>query len=489
MSSSTITYTSISSDSDLPPWGFHLMDPAEFEAPQSPEHAPPSSDYAPGPKHRLSSDYVPGLEYPEYVATADDEIPIEDQPLHADASPTTLSPSYVANFDPSKEDLEEDPADYPTDGRDDDEEEESSKDDDEEEEDEASEEDKDKEEEHLALADFKTVRLELPMAVSTEILIAEFVYAPTPLSPPPSPLSPLSSPLPTIPSLPLHTSPTYADAPLGYRAAMIQLRATSPLPVPSPPLHVPSLPLLLPSADHWANTARQTKHTLACRVSYEFIDTVDASIQASDSRAMTAIEEVNERVTDLATTQTQDAYELYVHDEDIGWTVFGVYSFWTFYAWRLRDRARTRDAGHQDGPADAGSSCYPKGVADAIGLEHEANCITLEIEMIATIQEVAEEGSRAVKRVELVAWALTLHGLGEEKKEEIDCGSYLLVNIEQLAHGGYEGVGKDDIVKRKIPEGWHDLKGLSLDVCGLRWQLQEKELLGAEVERGLMGKE
>ncbi|GJZ13204.1 hypothetical protein Tco_0548434 [Tanacetum coccineum] len=37
--------------------------------------------------------------------------------------------------------------------------------------------------------------------------------------------------------------PTYAQAPLGYKAAMIQLRAASPLPVPSPPF-------LLPSTDH-----------------------------------------------------------------------------------------------------------------------------------------------------------------------------------------------------------------------------------------------
>ncbi|GJS74779.1 hypothetical protein Tco_0617532 [Tanacetum coccineum] len=33
-------------------------------------------------------------------------------------------------------------------------------------------------------------------------------------------------------------------------------------------------------------------------------------------RAMTAMEEVNKRVTDLATTQRQDAHELYVRDED-----------------------------------------------------------------------------------------------------------------------------------------------------------------------------
>ncbi|GJZ16036.1 hypothetical protein Tco_0551713, partial [Tanacetum coccineum] len=51
-------------------------------APQSPEQAPPSPDYVPGP------------EYPKYVAPSDDEIPVGDQPLPADASPTALSPCY-----------------------------------------------------------------------------------------------------------------------------------------------------------------------------------------------------------------------------------------------------------------------------------------------------------------------------------------------------------------------------------------------------------
>ncbi|GJZ20366.1 hypothetical protein Tco_0556956 [Tanacetum coccineum] len=115
--------------------------------------------------------------------------------------------------------------------------------------------------------------------------------------------------------------------------------------VASPP-HVPSSPLLVPSANRrsdipktdmpfrkrlcltapayrfkvressTAAAARQTGHTLARRVDYGFIDTVDASIRAFEGRAMTAVEEVNERVIDLATTQRQDAHELYVRDKD-----------------------------------------------------------------------------------------------------------------------------------------------------------------------------
>ncbi|GJS61676.1 hypothetical protein Tco_0656460 [Tanacetum coccineum] len=110
MSSSTVTYMSISFYSNLPPWGFHLLSDDE---PQSPEVAPQSLEQAPP-----SPDYVLGLEYPEYVAPSDDEIPIDDQPLPVDASPTALSPGYVADSDP-KEDPEEDPeedlANYPAD--------------------------------------------------------------------------------------------------------------------------------------------------------------------------------------------------------------------------------------------------------------------------------------------------------------------------------------------------------------------------------------
>ncbi|GJZ69722.1 hypothetical protein Tco_0633272, partial [Tanacetum coccineum] len=58
----------------------------------------------PGLEHPPSPDYVPGLEYPEYLVPSDNEVPIKDQPLPTDASPTALSPGYVANSDPSEED-------------------------------------------------------------------------------------------------------------------------------------------------------------------------------------------------------------------------------------------------------------------------------------------------------------------------------------------------------------------------------------------------
>ncbi|GKF76943.1 hypothetical protein Tco_0229413, partial [Tanacetum coccineum] len=128
---------------NLPPWGFHLMYPDEFEAPKE---APQSLEHAP-----LSYDYVHGPEYP-----------VEDQPLPDDASPIALSPGYVADSDleeDSEEDLEEDPADYPDDRGDDDEEKSSEDDDDDDEE----------EEEHLALADSTLLAIDsVPSAEETE---------------------------------------------------------------------------------------------------------------------------------------------------------------------------------------------------------------------------------------------------------------------------------------------------------------------------------
>ncbi|GKC47729.1 hypothetical protein Tco_1065451, partial [Tanacetum coccineum] len=120
-------------------------------------------------------------------------------------------------------------------------------------------------------------------------------------SPPPSPLSPLSSPLPQIPSPPLPASPTY---PLGYRAAMIWLRAEAPStshppPLSTPPagtppllpipLPTPSPPLLLPSTDrradvHESSSAPTAIPTGAFRADYGFVATLDSEIRRDTER-------------------------------------------------------------------------------------------------------------------------------------------------------------------------------------------------------------
>ncbi|GKD32773.1 hypothetical protein Tco_1248282 [Tanacetum coccineum] len=159
--------------------------------------------------------------------------------------------------------------------------------------------------------------------------------------------------------------------------------------------------MLLPSTTHRDDlpetdisstaAARQARHTLACRVDYRFVDTVDTSIRASESRVMTAIGEVNDRVTDLATTQRHDAQELYVHCKDahddralLGAQVSILRRERRYFCLmassyerearqriidedkmmahiqhehdRFRDLVRDIKAGPQDGPEDAGSS-------------------------------------------------------------------------------------------------------------------------------------
>nr|GEZ49188.1 hypothetical protein [Tanacetum cinerariifolium] len=110
--SSTVTYTSVYTDSDT--WRYYREESAETKSPGVVVYgydglpielvAPPSLDYP---------------EYPEYLAPSDDEAPLEDQPLPADALPTAASLGYVADSDldeDPKEDSEDDHADYPDDG-------------------------------------------------------------------------------------------------------------------------------------------------------------------------------------------------------------------------------------------------------------------------------------------------------------------------------------------------------------------------------------
>nr|GEV90401.1 hypothetical protein [Tanacetum cinerariifolium] len=126
--------------------------------------------------------------------------------------------------------------------------------DDEDDDDDDVEEDKDEDEEHPALTDSippppvhrvtarMSIREQPTTPVWSEAEIDRLLAIPLP---PPSPLSPWSSPLSQIPSpplpvsppllvssLPLPASPTY---PLGYRAAMIQLRAETPSTSHPPP--------------------------------------------------------------------------------------------------------------------------------------------------------------------------------------------------------------------------------------------------------------
>ncbi|GJX76805.1 hypothetical protein Tco_0323616 [Tanacetum coccineum] len=306
---SGITYTEVSSPfEDLSDIGSPRADDHEYlELPEMLEdpyveaalQAPPSPDYVPGPEEPEqappSPDYVPGPEH------TDDEIVAEDQPGAEDASPAAQSPDYVPESDPEAdpeedddEDPEEDPVDYPADGGDDGDDEEGSSEDDEDDDADMEADGDEEEEEHLAPADSVVVALpatdQAPSAEETEPFETDESAAtppphpayrvtarisipapvPTPLwsdaevarllaisTPPSSPLSPWSSPLPQIPSpsLPLSPpSPVLSPAPppspirsLGYRAAMIRMRAEAAstshsLPLPPPFLLSPTRP-------------------------------------------------------------------------------------------------------------------------------------------------------------------------------------------------------------------------------------------------------
>ncbi|GJT81126.1 putative reverse transcriptase domain-containing protein [Tanacetum coccineum] len=176
--SSTVTYTSISSDSNGLSWGIPLVNADEL----------------------LKMDPYEEPEHPEYHAPSDDDIQVEDQPYADDASLTTESPGHIADSksieedsisypdehvdddeDP-EEDLEEDHTDYPADGEDGDDE---PSDDDEDDDDNDEEPTKDEEEEeHLAPTNPSTVRVvdPVPLAGDTKAFKTN-ESAPTPRSP------------------------------------------------------------------------------------------------------------------------------------------------------------------------------------------------------------------------------------------------------------------------------------------------------------------
>ncbi|GKD24827.1 hypothetical protein Tco_1231041 [Tanacetum coccineum] len=117
----------------------------------------------------LSPDYVPGPEYPEYLAPSDTKILVEDQPHAADALPTALSPGYIIDSDPEEDPEDESkdgPTDYPADEGDDDDDDSSGDDADDEDEEETFKEDE--EEEHLAPADSTDVSLAVDPVPSVE---------------------------------------------------------------------------------------------------------------------------------------------------------------------------------------------------------------------------------------------------------------------------------------------------------------------------------
>nr|GEZ78732.1 hypothetical protein [Tanacetum cinerariifolium] len=260
------------------------------------------------------------------------------QPLPAAASPTAESPGYIFESDLDEdleedddEDLEEDPADYPAD-HDNEEEEEPSGDDADEEQDE-DEDDDDEEEEHPASADGippppalrVTARIsfrpQLPTLCFTKEDAERFLATPIP---PPSSLTPLSSPLPQIPSPPLPASPLILPIRLPAASPPLQLlssdhRADRPE-VTLPPRKRLRIVHCLGYEAGESSVAAATRPIEGRRADYGFVDSVEATIRqrraedigygirdtwidsrdVAEEEALTTLEGVNTRVTELA---------------------------------------------------------------------------------------------------------------------------------------------------------------------------------------------
>nr|GFB44083.1 reverse transcriptase domain-containing protein [Tanacetum cinerariifolium] len=235
-------------------------------------------------------------------------------------------------------------ANYPTDHDDDDEEEEPFGDDVDEEDEEQDEDDDDEEEEHPASAH------SIPPSPALRVM-ARISFRPQSMTlfftkedaerflampiPPPSPLTSLSSPLPQIPSPPLPASPPILPIPLPATSPPLQLlssdrRADRPE-VTLPPrkrlsiVHCPGYEAGESSA---AAAARPIEGR---RADYGFFDSVEAEIRrrraedigygirdtwidsrdVAEEEALTTLEGVNTRVTELAAVQEQDTQDIY----------------------------------------------------------------------------------------------------------------------------------------------------------------------------------
>ncbi|GKB98591.1 hypothetical protein Tco_0984728 [Tanacetum coccineum] len=195
----------------------------------------PSPDYVPGPEELKQApplpDFVLEPVHPEFMPPEDEVLLAEEQPLPTAASSTADLPGYVPKSDPEEdpeeeddEDPEEDLADYPADGGDD--------------EDESYDDDED-DDVHAPSAE-ETEPFETDKSAATPP--PHLAYRGTarisiqdepPIQIPSPPLPLILSPL--LVSSPPPSSPTY---PLGYRAAMIRLRAEAPSTSYSPPPHI-----------------------------------------------------------------------------------------------------------------------------------------------------------------------------------------------------------------------------------------------------------
>nr|GEZ99048.1 hypothetical protein [Tanacetum cinerariifolium] len=363
---STVTYTTVSSpcegrSGDVSPGenGPPVMSEDPYAYVVAAFQALPSPDYVPGPEEPEQEPplpvyipYVPEPEYPEYIPPEAEVFPAEEQPLPAAASPTADSPGYIPESDPDEdpeddEDPKEDPVDYPADHdyeEEEEEEEEPSGDDADEEDEEQDKDDDDDEEEHPASADSippphalrVTARISFrpqpPTLFFTKEDAERFLAMPIP---PPSPLIPLSSTLPQIPSPPLPTSPPILPIPLLTASPPLQLlssdRKADRPEVTFPPRKRLSIVHFLRYEAGESSATAAARPIEGRRADYVFVGFVEAEIRrriakdigygirdtwidsrdVAEEEALTTLEGVNTRVTELAAVQEQDTQDIY----------------------------------------------------------------------------------------------------------------------------------------------------------------------------------
>nr|GFC72972.1 hypothetical protein [Tanacetum cinerariifolium] len=202
---------------------------------------------------------------------------------------------------------------------------------------EQDEDDDDEEEEHPASVDsippslalYVTARISFrpqpPTLTFTKEDAERFLAMPIPS---PSPLTPLSSPLPQIPSPPLPASPSILPIPLPTASPPLQLlfsdrRADRPE-VTLPPrkrLSIVHCPRYEAGESSVAAAARpieedEIRRRRAEDIGYGIRDTWIDPRDVAEEEALTTLEGVNTRVTELAAVQEQDTQDIYRVMED-----------------------------------------------------------------------------------------------------------------------------------------------------------------------------
>nr|GEU71310.1 hypothetical protein [Tanacetum cinerariifolium] len=316
---STVTYTSISSDSDGPSWSIPLMNAYEFsemnpyeEVAQQGQVHPLSPAYIPDPIE-LDEDvpvYVLEPEHQKYHAPSDDDIQVKDDDKDLEEDPSEEHEHEDDDEDPKEDlyeehELEDEDTKEPSDG---------------------SDETEPFEEDETAVTPPPprhcgakiSIRPQTPMAASTYELIDAFAAGSSPF---------------LLPSI----SPTNDQAPLGHKASMIRLRDDI-LKEYMPPQRR----FILTAPSHGCDVAEifAASAARAPRGQYDFVDTFEAghglihslghnawtiaraadkaedvgyirALQASKHKMMTSIEEANLMVNYQAQVHRQKSANFY----------------------------------------------------------------------------------------------------------------------------------------------------------------------------------